>query len=64
MNRTILITGAGAGIGREAARQLASRGWTLCATDKDERALGSLQEELGTGHTYASMDVTDKNDVA
>lgn len=64
MNRTILITGAGAGIGREAARQLASRGWTLCATDKDERALGSLQDELGTGHTYASMDVTDKNDVA
>ena len=63
MNRTIVITGAGAGIGRQAARQLASRGWTVCATDKDEAALRTLEEELGTRHTYAPLDVTDKGDV-
>lgn len=64
MTRTILITGAGAGIGREAARQLAGRGWTLCATDRDNVALETLAEELGACHSYAKLDVTDKDEVA
>lgn len=64
MSRTIVITGAGAGIGLEAARRFASRGWTLCATDVNATALVSLEQELGTEHTYVHMDVTDKDEVA
>ena len=63
MSRTIVITGAGAGIGREAARKFAQRGWTVCATDLNHQALEALESELGPRHTYAKMDVTDKADV-
>ena len=64
MTRRIVITGAGAGIGREAARRFAGLGWTLCATDVDQTALAALSDELGDRHTYAAMDVTDKAEVA
>ena len=64
MSRTIVVTGAAAGIGRAASRAFAGAGWTLCATDVDEGALATLAAELGTWHTYARMDVTDKADVA
>ena len=60
----MVITGAGAGIGRAAARRFAARGWTLCATDVNSSALETLREELGDRHTYATMDVTDKDDVS
>ncbi|SKQ79619.1 alpha/beta hydrolase [Mycobacteroides abscessus subsp. massiliense] len=62
-SRTVVITGAGAGIGRAAARRFAERGWTVCATDVNGSALQSLREELGDHHTYARMDVTDKAEV-
>lgn len=64
MSRTIVITGAGAGIGTEAARRFAGAGWTVCATDVNEGALTTLREELGDAHTYARLDVTDKDQVA
>lgn len=64
MSRTVVITGAAAGIGRAATRAFAGAGWTLCATDVDEGALATLGAELGPQHTYARMDVTDKADVA
>ena len=62
--RTVVITGAGAGIGRAAARRFSALGWTLCATDVNASALQTLREELGERHTYAAMDVTDKDDVS
>ena len=61
---TAVITGAGAGIGRAAARRFAERGWTLCMTDVNSSALETLHEELGDRHTYATMDVTDKDEVS
>lgn len=60
--RTVVITGAAAGIGRCTALTLAARGWTVGAYDLDEAGLASLAEEAGalpgrvlTGH----LDVTD-----
>ncbi|ABH00001.1 probable short-chain dehydrogenase (plasmid) [Rhodococcus jostii RHA1] len=64
MPRTVVITGAGAGIGRAAARRFAAKGWTLCATDVDSSALDELRADLGDQHTYASLDVTDKAEIA
>lgn len=63
MSRTIVITGAGAGIGAEAARRFAHQGWIVCATDVNETALKALQGELGDRHAYKRMDVTDKDEV-
>ena len=57
--RTIVITGAGAGIGLETARRFAAMDWTVCATDINTQALAALEQELGERHTYAEMDVTD-----
>lgn len=64
MSRTVVITGAGAGIGRAAAHRFAAKGWTLCATDVDSAALDELRAELGDRHTYTSLDVTDKAEIA
>ena len=57
--RTIVITGAGGGIGRETARRFAAMDWIVCATDVNTDALDALKRELGARHTYAEMDVTD-----
>lgn len=57
--RTIVITGAGAGIGLETARRFAAMDWTVCATDINTQALAALEQELGERHMYAEMDVTD-----
>jgi NAD(P)-dependent dehydrogenase (short-subunit alcohol dehydrogenase family) len=43
--RSILITGAGAGLGRAYVRDLAERGATVIANDIDERALAAVVEE-------------------
>src|SRR5690349_3944028 len=64
MPRTIVITGAAAGIGRQAAHQFAACGFTVCATDLDAAGLDSLKGELGARHTLAVLDVTDKDAVA
>ncbi len=57
--RTMVITGAGAGIGLAAARLLAGRGWVLCLTDVDDEALAAQRAELGDRHSYEHMDVAD-----
>lgn len=65
MPKSIFITGAGSGIGRETARLFAARGWFVGAADRDEAALDVLFGELGEEScaTYV-MDVTDGNSVA
>jgi len=46
MKRYALITGASAGIGREFAQQLASKGWNLLLIARRENVLAELSEQL------------------
>jgi len=46
VHRTVLITGATRGIGREVARQLRAAGFTVFVTGRDAAALAELQREL------------------
>ena len=45
--KTVLVTAAGAGIGRESAEAFAREGAKVVATDIDPRALSSLPSESG-----------------
>jgi short-subunit dehydrogenase len=59
-NRAIFITGAASGIGREAARLFASRGYRVGLYDIDEGALQLLAAEIGLGRCLAArLDVRD-----
>lgn len=61
MKKSIFITGAGAGIGRETARLFASKGWFIGAADRDEKALEELKAELGDSVcSIHGLDVTDE----
>ena len=59
MARTILITGAGSGIGRAAAEKFAREGWTVAATDVNGAALEALKAVIGARHLFRVLDVTD-----
>lgn len=47
MNRTVFVTGATRGIGREVVKQLCERGFTVFATGRDLRLLDELKKESG-----------------
>ncbi|GAA4116752.1 SDR family oxidoreductase [Nocardioides fonticola] len=60
--RTVLITGAAAGIGRATALTFARRGWTIGGYDIDEAGLETLAAEvrsLGSTAITGKLDVTD-----
>jgi NAD(P)-dependent dehydrogenase (short-subunit alcohol dehydrogenase family) len=56
--RTVLITGAGRGIGAEVSRRLAARGARLALLDIDAAALGPVAADCPGSATFAA-DVTD-----
>ncbi len=59
-NRTIFITGAASGIGRETALLFSKRGWRIGAVDLDEAGLQSLAAEIGADRCWsARLDVRD-----
>jgi NAD(P)-dependent dehydrogenase (short-subunit alcohol dehydrogenase family) len=63
VSKTVLITGAGSGFGRDAAVQLAARGHRVIATAETEQQAGALaaaHPEL----TVAKLDITNAVDVA
>lgn len=62
--KTLLITGAGAGIGAAAARRFSREGWTLGLIDIDGEAVDALNTELGGRHWHRALDVTDSQAVA
>ncbi len=63
MTKTILITGATAGIGAAAARRFAAGGWRVIATGRRGDRLRALAEELGDACLPLELDVRDKDAV-
>jgi short-subunit dehydrogenase len=64
MRKTILITGAGTGIGKDAAKRLAARGHKVYATTYADAEVPVLQAELGTGANVFKLDITSAEDRA
>ncbi len=60
---TVLITGAGRGLGLEFAKQYADDGWTVHAACRDPEAAATLRG-LGDGVRLARLDVTSAEQVA
>jgi NAD(P)-dependent dehydrogenase (short-subunit alcohol dehydrogenase family) len=55
-----VVTGAGGGLGRAIARELARRGLQVHATDVDGAAAARTAAEIGAGATSATLDVRDE----
>ena len=64
MTRTILITGATAGIGAAAARRFGAGGWRVIATGRRGDRLRALADELGDACLPLEMDVRDRDAAA
>jgi NAD(P)-dependent dehydrogenase (short-subunit alcohol dehydrogenase family) len=59
--KSIFITGAASGMGREGAKLFHSNGWRVGAIDRSEDGLLSLTRELGADRLWTqAVDVTDK----
>jgi NAD(P)-dependent dehydrogenase (short-subunit alcohol dehydrogenase family) len=61
VSKSIFITGAGSGMGREGAKLFHANGWRVGAIDRNDAGLSSLTEELGTERLWTrQVDVTDR----
>ncbi len=63
MTKTILITGATAGIGQAAARRFAAGGWRVIATGRRSDRLRALSDELGDSCLPLEIDMRDLKSV-
>ena len=62
--KSILITGAASGIGRETALFFAKKDWFVGIFDVNESGLKSLETEIGASNCFSAiMDVTDEKSV-
>jgi len=62
--KTILITGAASGIGRETALLFANKGWYVGIFDINEAGLKTLEKEIGKDKCFMGiMDVVDEKSV-
>ncbi len=61
--KSIFITGAASGMGRETARLFAGKGWFVGGYDVNEEGLASLAAEIGADNCIVRrLDVTDRDD--
>ncbi len=61
--KSIFITGAASGMGRETAKLFAAKGWFVGCYDVNENALASLVQEIGADNAIAArLDVTSRAD--
>ena len=60
MQRVILITGAASGMGAATARRFAAADWRVACFDVDQARLAELERELGDGHLFGALDVSDR----
>jgi len=58
--RSVVVTGAGDGIGRAIALRLAVDGWRVAGVEIDARQAGSLRAALGAGHAVVTGDAADR----
>ena len=59
--KSIFITGAGSGMGREGAKLFHANGWRVGAVDRNDDGLATLSDELGSERLWTrAVDVTDK----
>lgn len=59
--KSVFITGAGSGMGREGAKLFHAKGWRVGAVDRNEAGLATLSDELGGDRLWTrAVDVTDK----
>ena len=61
MTKTILITGATAGIGAASARRFAAGGWRVIATGRRGDRLRALADEIGEACLPLELDVRDED---
>jgi NAD(P)-dependent dehydrogenase (short-subunit alcohol dehydrogenase family) len=66
--KTVVVTGAGSGIGQTIATVLAERGWQVVVTDINVDAAKAASEKLSTAagqtHEFARLNVSDPEDAA
>jgi NAD(P)-dependent dehydrogenase (short-subunit alcohol dehydrogenase family) len=58
--RTAVVTGAGGGLGRAIALELAGRGFVVWATDIDAEAAARTAAQIGDGASAQALDVRDE----
>ena len=64
MTKTILITGATAGIGEASARRFAGAGWKVIGTGRRAERLKALSDSLGEAFLQLEIDMRDAEAVA
>jgi len=59
--KSVFITGAGSGMGREGAKLFHAKGWRVGAVDRNDDGLAELSRQLGSERLWTRViDVTDK----
>lgn len=60
MSKRALITGASSGIGRDIAKELASRGYEVILVARNEEKLNEIKNEIGKSASVIAMDISNK----